>query len=215
MSIFSLTPRHYSDAAYVEGVYQYDPIMERGLHKLCRDYYDKNFHKPKVDEEGRKDIFQSSLLALWDNIRNRRLFVKDGELKGKDGEPFTSTLTTYFMAIVKNKYLEWLRKNPIVPPIASKGDKVTEVYNYDDVLDGFDDDDETVRRKRIVSHRVSHMAKQCNKILTLFYYEEKDYDEIMVLMPTFLSKDALKTAKYKCLKRLRESVTGTYSYHSS
>lgn len=215
MSIFSLTPRHYSDAAYVEGVYQYDPIMERGLHKLCKDYYDKNFHKPKVDEEERKDIFQSSLLALWDNIRNRRLFVKDGGLKGKDGQPFTSTLTTYFMAIVNNKYLEWLRKNPIVPPIAIKGDKVTEEYNDNDVLDEFDDDDEAIRRKRIVSHRVSHMAKQCNKILTLFYYEEKDYDEIMGLMPTFQSKDALKTAKYKCLKRLRESVTGTYCYHPS
>ena len=137
MSIFSLTPRHYSDVAYVEGVYQYDPIMERELHKLCKDYYDKNFHKPKVDEEGRKDIFQSSLLAVWDNIRNRRLFVKDGELKGKDGQPFISTLTTYFMAIVNNKYLEWLRKNPIVPPIAIKEDKVTEEYNDDDVLDGF------------------------------------------------------------------------------
>ena len=57
------------------------------------------------------------------------------------------------------------------------------------------------------------MAKRCNMILTLFYYEEKDYDEMLVLMPTFKSKDALKTAKYKCLKRLRDSVTGTYCYH--
>ena len=47
-------------------------------------------------------------------------------------------------------------------------------------------------------------------ILTLFYYEEKDYDEMLVIMPTFKSKDALKTAKYKCLKRLRDSVNGTY-----
>lgn len=210
MSIFRLTPKHYSDAAYVEGVYQYDPIMERGLHKLCKDYYDKNFHKPKVDEEGRKDIFQSSLLALWDNIRNKRLFVEDGELKGKDGQPFKSTLTTYFMGIVNNKFLEWLRRNPIVPPI-----KVAEEYVDGDAIDGFDDDDEAVRRKQIVSHRISHMAKQCNRILTLFYYEEKDYDEIMVLMPTFQSKDALKTAKYKCLKRLRESVTGIYCHHPS
>ena len=42
---------------------------------------------------------------------------------------------------------------------------------------------------------------------------KKDYDEMLVLMPTFKSKDALKTAKYKCLKRLRDSVTGTYCYH--
>ena len=210
MSIFRLNPKHYSDAAYVEGVYQYDPIMEHGLYKICKEYYDKYFHKPYVDVESIKDIFQSSILALWDNIRNRQLYVEDGELKGKDGEPFASTLTTYFMGIANNKYLEWLRKNPIAPPIIPEKEKVPEGFREEDVMKGFDEDDETYRRRRIVSHRVSHMAKQCNKILTLFYYEEKDYDEIMIMIPTFQSKDALKTAKYKCLKRLRESVTGTY-----
>lgn len=210
MAIFRLNPKHYSDAAYVEGVYQYDPIMERGLHKLCKEYYDKNFHKPNVDVEGMKDIFQSSLLALWDNIRNRRLYVEDGELKGKDGIPFSSTLTTYFMGIVNKKYLEWRSKNPIVPLIKPEKEKVPEDFSDDDIVDGFDEDDETYRGRRIVSHCFSHLPKRCNKILTLYYYEEKDYDEIMELMPTFQSKDALKTAKYKCLKRLRESVTGTY-----
>lgn len=210
MSIFRLTSKHYSDAAYVEGVYQYNPIMERGLHKLCKDYYDKNFHKSKVDEEGRKDIFQSSLLALWDNIRNRRLFVENEELKGKDGQPFTSSLTTYFMGIVNNKYLEWLRKNPIVPAIDPKKEKIPDDYTEEEIVRDFLYDDTAITKLKIIANRINHMAKQCNKILTLFYYEEKDYDEIMVLMPSFQSKDALKTAKYKCLKRLRESVNGTY-----
>jgi DNA-directed RNA polymerase specialized sigma24 family protein len=210
MAIFKLNLKHYSDAAYVEGVYRYDPIMERGLHKLCKEYYDKNFHKPNVGAEGMKDIFQSSLLALWDNIRNRRLYVEDGELKGNDGEPFTSTLTTYFMGIVNYTFLGWLRKNPTISPIKPEKEKVPENFSEEDVMKGFKDDDEVARRKRIVSHRIDHMAKQCNKILTYYYYEEKTYDEIMELMPTFKSKDALKTAKYKCLKRLRESVTGTY-----
>lgn len=205
MVIFKLEPKRSLDSAYVEGVFRHDSKMERGLYLLCKKYYDNNFHRFGVDEEGKKDIFQSSLLVLWDNIRNRQLYVEDGKLKGKDGNAFTSTLTTYFMGIVNNKYLEWLRKNPIVPPI--KPEKMPETFTDDD---GFEEDDETIRRRRIVSHRVSHLAKQCNKILTLYYYEEKDYDEIMVLMPTFQSKDALKTAKYKCLKRLRESVIGTY-----
>ena len=215
MAIFKSLSPQISDVAYVEGAYSCNPQIEHLLHKFCRKYYDDNFHKPEVGVEGRKDIFQSSLLALWENIRNRRIYVEDGELKGRDGQPFSSSLTTYFMGIVNNIYLEWLRKNPIVPVIDRPKEKVPEYYNYDDAIEGFDDDDEAVRRKRIVLHRVSHMAKQCNKILTLFYYEEKDYDEIMVLMPTFQSKDALKTAKYKCLKQLRNSVTGTYCYHPS
>lgn len=209
MSFFKIKPNHCPDAAFVDGVYRCNPAMERGLHRLCKEYYEKNFHKPEIGEEGKKDIFQSSLLALWNNIRNRKLYVEDGELRGKDGSLFTSTLTTYFMGIVNNKTLEWLRKNPIAESTKTKTDIITESIS-EDIIDDFNEDDETLRRKRIIFHRVSHMAKRCNRILTLFYYEEKDYDEIMFQMPSFKSKDALKTAKYKCLKQLRESVNGTY-----
>lgn len=203
-----LKSKQPSDAAYVEGAYEFDREMERGLHKLCREYYEKTFRGIGVDEEGRKDILQNALLSLWDNIRNRIIYVEDGKLKGKDGEPFTSTLTTYFMGIVNNKYLEWLRKNPQVPPVKDVPKEVANDGDWPDDWAGYDDD--TIRKLRIISNRMSHMAKQCNKILTLYYYEERNYDEMLELMPTFKSKDALKTAKYKCLKRLHDSVTGTY-----
>lgn len=210
MAIFKSLSPQIADVAYVEGAYSCNPQIEHLLHKVCRKYYDDNFHKPEVGEEGRKDIFQSSLLALWENIRNRRIYVEDGELKGRDGQPFTSSLTTYFMGIVNNKYLEWLRKNPIVPVIDPKKEKVPDDFDEMEIIRDFLYDDKTITKLKVIANRINHMAKQCNKILTLFYYEEKDYDEIMVLMPTFQSKDALKTAKYKCLKRLRDSVNGTY-----
>ncbi|MBQ9558940.1 MAG: sigma-70 family RNA polymerase sigma factor [Bacteroidaceae bacterium] len=181
--------------------------MGHELYNLCKRYYDKNFHKPNIGSEGGKDILQSSLLALWDNIRSKKLYVEDGLLKGKDGNPFTCSITTYFISIAHNQYLEWIRKNPIVPPI--KLEKIPEGFSEGDDIEFFVDDDETLRKRKILSYRINHMTKQCSKILTLFYYEEKDYDEIMVLLPTFQSKDAIKTAKYKCLKRLRESVIGT------
>ena len=201
---------HYSDADYVEGVFNHDPEMERELYTLCKKYYENNFHKPDINDEDKKDIFQSSLLALWENIYDGRLYVENRVLMGKDGEPFTSTLTTYFYSIVHNKYLEWLRKKPIAIPLdPMKGGKTGSIIDEDSV-GNFIYDDKTVRRLAVVANRISHIAKQCNRILTLFYYEEKDYEEIMLLMPTFTSKDALKTAKYKCLKRLRDSVTGTY-----
>lgn len=208
--IRKLIKRHYPDALYIDGVYRCDPIIERDLHKLCREYYDKTFHKPEVGEEGRKDIFQSSLLALWENIRNRRIYVEDGVLKGKNGLPLTSSLTTYFMGIVKNKYFEWLRKNPMMSVIDSSKEKVPNDYNEDEIVSEFLYDDTIITKLVAISNRISHMAKRCNEILTLFYYEEKDYDEILLLLPTYKSKDALKTAKYKCLKRLRDSVNGTY-----
>ena len=210
METKQLEPGHYSDAVYVEGVYRCDSKIECALHKLCRDYYEKTFHKVEVDDDGRKDIFQSSLLALWENIKCRRIYAEDGELKGKEGQPFISSLTTYFMGIVNNKYLEWLRKNPQTRPVKYSGKEDINEENSEEIVSDFIYDDNTIRKLTIIANRISHMAKQCNKILTLYYYEGKDYDEIMEVMPTFNSKDALKTAKYKCLKRLRESVTGTY-----
>lgn len=203
-----LIPKGYSDAAYVEGVYKRDEIIEKALHNHCKDYYEKTFHKSEVGTEGIKDIFQSSLLALWQNIRNHIIYVEDGVLKGKDGQAFTSALTTYFMSIVNNKYLEWLRKNSYAPPV---GPGVSEMPIDDDIaISDFVYDDDTIRKLSVIANRISHMAKRCNQILTLYYYEEKGYDEILMLMPSFTSRDALKTAKYKCLKRLRDSVNGTY-----
>lgn len=210
MAIFKSLSPQISDATYVEGAYSCNPQIEHSLHKVCRKYYDDNFHKPEVGEEGRKDIFQSSLLALWENIRNRRIYVEDGELKGRDGQPFTSSLTTYFMGIVNNKYLEWLRKNPKSRPAKPSEEEEAKGESVEVIVSDFIYDDDTIRKLTIIANRISHMTKQCNKILTLYYYEEKDYDEILKLMPTFNSKDALKTAKYKCLKRLRDSVNGTY-----
>lgn len=210
MSIFANKDRKYLDIDYVEGVYRYDPKMEHSLHELCRDYYEKNFHRSGIDGEDIQDIFQNAELALWENIRRRRLYVENGELKGRDGEPFTSSLTTYFMAIVNNKYLECLRGKSVLPPLEPGKEKAPEYFSEEEMIEDFKYDDDIERRLAIITNRINHLAKRCNEILTLFYYEEKDYDEIMHLMPTFISKDALKTAKYKCLKRLRESVTGTY-----
>ena len=33
----------YSDVAYVEGMYKRDPMMERALHKHCKQYFDENY----------------------------------------------------------------------------------------------------------------------------------------------------------------------------
>lgn len=210
MKILGIGTKHCSDAVYIGGIQRGDSKMEYGLYQLCKKYYEDNFKRFKLDDETKKDIFQSSLLALWENIRDRKLYVDDEVLKGKGGTPFTSTLTTYFMGIVNNKYREWLRKNPKLLPIDEKKEKQSDSCAEYNNINVFKDDDEIVDGIRVISQRVNRMSKQCNKILTLFYFEEKDYEEIMTLMPTFQSKDALKTAKYKCLKRLRESVIGTY-----
>ena len=55
-------------------------------------------------------IFQEAFIKLWENIESKKIYAEDGVLKGKDRNPFTSSLTTYFMGIARLKYLEWVRE---------------------------------------------------------------------------------------------------------
>ena len=65
----------------------------------------------------------------------------------------------------------------------------------------------------IIADCLSHMPERCNQIITMFYYEEKGLDDIIKELQTFESKNALKTAKYKCMENLRKAVREIYYRH--
>ena len=63
----------------------------------------------------------------------------------------------------------------------------------------------------IVADIVANLSERCSQILTLFYYKEKKLDDIMEELSSFNSKDALKTAKNKCLNKLKAVATQRYN----
>ena len=65
----------------------------------------------KCSAEHKDEIFQEAFITLWEKIMNKKIYVEDGELKGKDGDAFSGKLTTFFMSIARLKYLEWAREN--------------------------------------------------------------------------------------------------------
>ena len=209
MAVTRLNAKTYSDAAYVEGVFMRDPMMERALHKHCKQYFDENYKGVFfVGNEYKDEIFQEAFIKLWENIANKKIYVEDGVLKGKGGEAFSGKLTTYFMSIAKLKYLEWAREN-----LHKVSDKEEERRRREQEIELFktllyDSDDEVMLE--IIADCISHMSERCNQILTMFYYEEKTLDDMMSELPTFDSKNALKTAKYKCMEALRKSAKSIY-----
>lgn len=269
MAIVNIDTEKKKILQIVEGIYLRDLSKERELHYLCRSYYDDHSTKfGKLGEAGLKNLFKSSLAELISQVIKRKIYVEDGELMGKDGEPLKSKLTTYFWGIVLNKFYEMLRElTPVgrsltgidvkdtqaempnsstpyvqdgfwfvdgkstkvkystdedklyrtyhIPYIGKdghwmigEGDKAQDLgaVTYDNIFY----DDKEIRELAVVANRIAKMKGNCKKILTLFYYLERNYDEIMEIMPNFESKKALKTAKYKCLKNLIDSVKGTY-----
>ena len=57
---------------------------------------------------------------------------------------------------------------------------------------------------------ISTISDRCRQILTSFYFQEMKLDAILSQLPSFQSKDALKTAKNKCLDKLRKTAMAIY-----
>ena len=154
------------------------------------------------------EICQESFIKLWENIENRKIYVEDGALKGKGGLPFKSTLTTYFMGIAKLKYKEWTRQHSIGinAEEEERRRKSKDAEIYKEML--YDEGENAMLE--IISDCISHMSERCREILTLFYYNEKSLDDILIEVPTYKSKNALKTEKYKCMENLRKSANEIY-----
>ena len=199
-------------AAIIEGVYRHDKKMGTALYGVCLGYFKEHFHPiTPVNEYDKDDIFQNSLETLLEKIENRKIYVEDGILKGKDGKAFTSSLTTYFMGIAYLKYKEFFRVPPMGFAVDIDTSQTHKLLNDADLYKDILYDDEENVTLSIIADCMSKLSERCNQILTLFYYEKKDYDEILEIMPTYKSKDALKTKKNKCLKTLRGSVKTIYN----
>ena len=197
----------YSEADIVESVYKHDRKMERKLYEYCKKYFDKYYHAIFfIGEDHKSEIFQESFITLWEHIERRSIYSEKGVLYGKRGEKFSGSLTTYFMGIAKLKFLEWVRSTNVI----KVSEKATENNMRKMDLEQFqiqlyNNDDERQLRLEILSECINKMTSQCKNILNMFYYEEKSLEDIMMQLPSFTSKDALKTAKYKCMERLRAS----------
>ena len=199
-------------AAIVDGVYKHDNKMGSALFEVCFDYFKEHFHPiTHVNEYDRDDIFQNTMETLLWKIENRKIYAEGGVLKGKNGKAFSGSLTSYFMGIAYLKYKEFFRVPPIGFGVDIDSGKTQQLLNDADLYrDILYDDDENITLS-IIADCVSKMSERCNQILSLFYYEKKKYDEILKIIPTYKSKNALKTEKNRCLKTLRDSVKTIYN----
>ncbi len=198
------TPLQEKEAALVAGMYKGETKAQYELYAYCADYFKDNYKGLFFIEWGdAEEIFQNSFITLWENIQNRKIYVKEGFVTGKDDRPLKGSILTYFMAIARNKYREWLREHPILINPETNLPETDEPMDY-----GYDSDETDVLE--IIADVLSNMSARCYEILTKFYYEEKDLDIILMEIPEINSKDALKTKKHKCLEQLRKTVKAIY-----
>ena len=209
MALIRLDVKTYSDVEFVTGVSEKKEKVIRALHVHCKEYFDRNYRGVfYVEDEYKDEIFHESFTTFWENIFNRKIYVEDGVLKGKGGELFSGTLTTYFMSIARLKFLGWTRerRKNILKEENKLPIREEDIRQFDSI--SYPNGDEIMIE--IIADSLSRMAKRCREIITMFYGQEKTLDSIMAEIPGFESKNALKTRKYKCMEELRKTANARY-----
>lgn len=129
------------------------------------------------------DIFQMSVIALYDNVATGRLSI------------LTSTLQTYLYSIARHKAMEHLRAQKRYVYV----DPVQRI-----IIDMSEPSDHTHREVQLTlaCRSLEDLGEPCQSLLVLYYYHDKSMDEITTIM-NYKNSDTTKNQKYKCLKRLQ------------
>lgn len=133
------------------------------------------------------DIYQDSIIALCEN-------AKKGTI-----DTLESSISTYLFSI--GKYM-------IYKKLKSKNNRVA--IDYDEKLpqvieDEYDDEDADENEVKMLQLNFKKLGEKCQKVLMLFYYEEKKLDDIQIEL-NYTNKDVLKSQKSRCLKQLKDLI---------
>lgn len=214
--------RVYSDVEFVQGLLD-DRQIQFDLYRQWTEYFNSHAGGRFIRlEEHRKEIIHNAYIVLWKKVKYGKIAVKDGVIIGSDGLPFKGTLTTYLWSVaIKNNLELWrgdtkmLLMDDIKPKYKVDCDDenvtLTCVASSEPTAESpFSKSSEKLVMREIMADIITNMSERCCQILTLFYYQGLKLDGIMVKLPTFKSKDALKTAKNKCVGRLKIAANARY-----
>lgn len=164
--------------------------LKKGDEKAIRTFY--NDHKNgfilfakryNLGQDDLIDIYQDAIIALIENARKGKL------------DDLKSTVATYLFGIGKFMIFQKFKRDGKTVPL-DDFEKVEMVY--DDYSE-----EETNLQVKMLQNGFQKLGKQCQKVLRLFYYEEKKLDEIQNLLG-YTNKDVLKSQKSRCLKQLKK-----------
>lgn len=154
-------------------------------------YMQKQFNLPVEDC---KDIFQESFITLYDNI------IGGDKLKN-----LNSSLSTYFIAICRNKAHELLRTRGVyIDP--SDIDILTDNYIAENRMTALisicDNNQQDIERKEaLVRQIVRNLPEPCNSLLWGFY---RDNLSLKTLAQMYnYSTGSVKVVKHRCMEKFR------------
>ena len=175
------------------------PFSERTLNEFAANQWTKTaayLHKQfGLDEDDCKDVFQEAFLTLYDSVRQGRV------------PELTSSLSTFFIGICRNKALELLRTNASYTSLdIQNDDPPTNASLLESkaraIADSFDhDSDSGEQREAVVRQIVRELPPPCDQLLWGFY---RDNLTLKTLAAMFnYSAGSVKVIKHRCMEKFR------------
>lgn len=136
-------------------------------------------------EEDAKDIFQEAITIFYEKLVNEELVL-------------TTSIYNYLYAIVRNLWMKKLRKSRRENNWRSKHDEMTDDKSELELI---------IERERneVVRQLMSKMGDKCRKVLTLFYFDQKNMKEIMEEM-NWNTVQSAKNKKSLCMKKIKKMI---------
>lgn len=145
------------------------------------------FKHYQLEESIAGDLFQQSMLQLYENILQGKLDKLQGTVEG------------YCYGIAKNIQLNMIRHQKVkTKHQESLGRHIMHLKEANHT----EEQQEIRETVRLVFH---NLKAPCKKILRLFYYEQKKASEISQLLD-YQNEQVVRTQKSRCLKYLRKLV---------
>lgn len=168
-----------------------ETTLREGKESAQLAFYDKHkvefirfAQKYNMPNEDLIEIYQDACLVVFENA-----------IKGKL-ESLKSSLKTYLFGV--GKFLIYKRFKEL--------QKQSSIAINEEWSEGYFDPfaaDENSDKIGLIKSGLQKLGKKCREVLKLYYFEEKELDDIMIIM-NYDSKNVLKSQKSRCLKQLKE-----------
>lgn len=157
--------------------------LYKTAYPLIRNYILRN--NGNIDHV--KDVFHDAIIVLIESIK-KNTFDESKDING------------FLFAVARNKWISSIRKNQ------SSTKYIDHVLT--DTSPMYETSHDILLKKEMRTEMglvLSKLKENCQKIMELYVFQNKSMDEIAKELG-YNSKDVVKSAHYKCKKKLREFI---------
>ena len=169
----------------VERIKQNDTATIKKIYLENKLSFFKLANRYAIPNEVALDIYQDSIVALVENAKKNSI------------DDLKSSVSTYFIGIGKFMIFNYLKSKKTVDLSEFENTTIDEPFVIED--------NALNEREIALKSAYEKLGEQCQKILSLFYFENKKLEEIQSIL-NYENKDVLKSQKSRCISHLKKSL---------